>query len=85
MTAEVRNISPPIPPEPITHDAVTPKSFSDTWAENKSRVIQFLSQGFDNSLSDGIILSELGDMISKIYASHEDMTEWQWNSFIKRL
>ena len=39
MKAEIRSISPTISPEPITHDAITPKAFSETWAENRSRVI----------------------------------------------
>ena len=78
MTAEIRSINPPIPPEPITHDAITPKNFQQAWTENRSRVIQFLSQGFGNNLSEGIVLSELGYYISVIYAPRCDMTEWQW-------
>ena len=83
MTAEFRSIRPPISPEPITHDSVTPKAFSDIWVENRSRVIQFLSQGFSNNLSEGIVLEELGYYISVIYAPRRDMTEWQWKSLTK--
>lgn len=78
MTAEIRSINPPIPPEPITHNDVTPDYFQKAWAKNRSRVIEFLSQGFSNNLSEGVVLSELGDMISKIYAPRCEMTEWQW-------
>ena len=85
MTAEVRSISPPISPEPITHDAITPKDFQQAWTENRSRVIQFLSQGFGNNLSEGIVLQELGYYISVIYAPRCDMTESQWKSLTKDL
>ena len=85
MTAEVRSISPPISPEPITHDAITPKAFSETWTENRDRVITFLSQGFGNNLSEGIVLEELGYYISVIYAPRCDMTEWQWRNLTRDL
>ena len=78
MTAEIRSITPPISPEPITHNNVTPDYFQKAWTKNRSRVIQFLSQGFDNNLSEGVVLFELGDIISKIYAPRSEMTDWQW-------
>ena len=83
MTAKNRSINPPISPEPITHDDITPDYFQKAWAENRSRVIEFLSQGFGDNLSDSIILFELGDMISKIYAPRRDMTEWQWQQLTR--
>lgn len=83
MTAETCSINPPIPREPITHDTITPKDFQQSWAENRSRVIQFLSQGFGDNLSEGIVLQELGYYISVIYAPRGDMTEWQWKSLTK--
>ena len=85
MTAEIRSINPQISPEPITHNDVTPAYFQEAWAENRSRVLEFLSQGFGNNLSDGVILFELGEMISKIYAPRCDMTEWQWKSLVRDL
>ena len=83
MTAEIRSITPPISPEPITHDDTTPAYFQKAWAENRSRVVQFLSQGFGNKLSEGVVLFELGDMISKIYAPRCNMTEWQWQQLTR--
>ena len=85
MTAEIRSINPPISPEPITHNDVTPDYFQMAWAKNRSRVVHFLSQGFGNKLSEGLILEELGDMISEIYACRQDMTEWQWQSLTRDL
>ncbi len=85
MTAEICSITPPISPEPITHDDTTPAYFQKAWAENRSRVIDFLSQGFGDNLSEGVILFEFGDMISKIYALRCDMTEWQWERLTKDL
>ena len=83
MTAEIRSINPPISPEPITHNDVTPDYFREAWVENRSRVLEFLSQEVNDNLSDGVILFELGEMISKIYAPRCDMTEWQWKSLTK--
>ena len=83
MTAEIRSINPPISPEPITHDDITPDYFKKVWAENRSRVLEFLSQEVGNNLSDGVILFELGEMISKIYAPRCDMTEWQWQQLTR--
>ena len=83
MTAEIRSITPPISPEPITHNDTTPVYFQEVWAENCLRVVQFLSQGFGNNLSEGVVLFELGDMISKIYAPRCDMTEWQWEQLTR--
>ena len=83
MTAEIRSITPPISPEPITHNDPTPVYFQEVWAENCLRVVQFLSQGFGNNLSEGVVLFELGDMISKIYAPRCDMTEWQWEQLTR--
>lgn len=54
MTAEIRSINPPISPEPITHDNVTPAYFQKTWAENRSRVLEFLSQGFGDNISETV-------------------------------
>ena len=85
MTAENRSITPPISPEPITHNGITPDYFKKAWAENRSRVVQFLLQDFGNKLSEGLILKELGDMISKTYARRQDMTEWQWQSLTRDL
>ena len=85
MATEIRSITPPISPEPITHNDVTPDYFQKAWVENRSRVIQFLSQDFGNKLSEGLILKELGDMISKTYARRQEMTEWQWQSLTRDL
>ena len=83
MTAEIRSINPPISPEPITHNDATPDYFQEAWVENRSRVLEFLSQEVGSNLSDGVILFELGEMISKIYALRRDMTEWQWQQFTR--
>ena len=83
MTAEIHSINPPISPEPITHDNITPAYFQEAWAENRSRVLDFLSKGFNGKLSDSVILFELGEMISKIYAPRCDMTEWQWQQLTR--
>ena len=83
MTAEIRSINPPISPEPITHNNATPAYFQKAWAENRLRVVQFLSQGFGNNLSEGVVLFELGNMISKIYAPRCNMTEWQWEQLTR--
>ena len=53
MTAEIHSINPPISPEPIAHDNVTPAYFQEAWAENSSQVLEFLYRGFNGNLSNG--------------------------------
>ena len=55
MTAEIRSINPPIPPEPITHDNITQDYFQEAWAENRLRVLDFLSQGFNDNLIENFL------------------------------
>ena len=55
-------------------------AFDTTWIAHKERVIDFLSQGFDGNLSDGVIKMQLAHAIREQYAPRELMTCEMWES-----
>ena len=68
-----------ITPNPPMPQPVIP-AFKKAWQENRQRLIDFLAQGFDGNLSEGVISHELGEAITEQYAPRNEMTPAQWRS-----
>ena len=64
--------------------AITPNpkpvlpAYNKAWNDNCQRVIDFLSYGFQGNISEGIVLFELGEAITKQYTPRKKMTPDQW-------
>ena len=56
-----------ITPNPPKPEPVLP-AFSRVWTANRTRLLVYLSDGFHNNLSDGVLLHELGTAIETQYA-----------------
>ena len=65
----------PIHIQPLT-SAIT--DFNEAWHENRQRLLDYLRDDF--TLSDGVILHELGRAIETEYATRVEMTTAQWRS-----
>ena len=61
--------------QPLT-DAIA--DFNAAWRENRQRVLNYLRD--DLTLSDGVLLHELGKAIETEYAARVEMTTAQWRS-----
>ena len=59
--------------------------YKEAYTENRQRLIDYLTQGFHGNLSDGIVLSELGQATKSEYASRTAMTPAQWTTLIADL
>ena len=53
-------------------------AYDTIWQANKARVLDYLRDGFDGNLSEGVVLHELGVAIRTEYAPRELMTQAMW-------
>ncbi|RKU10822.1 hypothetical protein C6503_19240 [Candidatus Poribacteria bacterium] len=61
--------------QPLT---ATIGGFNESWRENRQRLLDYLRD--DLTLSDGVILHELGRAIETEYAARVEMTTTEWRS-----
>ena len=64
--------------------AVVP-AFTQAYAENRPRLIAYLTAGFHNNMSEGVALHEFADAVETQYAPRKIMTPDQWRAFTEDL
>ena len=70
-------------PTPVEQIAAVMPAWSEAWDDNRDRLIAWLSE--DLTLSEGVVLHELGTAIENQYAPRKSMSAGQWVSLTSDL